>query len=88
MKKTRKPGQPESWLDEPRNIRKLIIAGLIVLALTVVADFFYVDHPHFAVDGWFGFYAWYGFLTCVAMVLVAKLLGFWLKRSDTYYDDE
>lgn len=83
-----KHDKPESWLDEPRNIKLLIVVGLIVLALTVIADFFYHGHPKFVVDGSFGFYAWYGFLTCLVMVLVAKLLGFVLKRDDRYYDDD
>lgn len=81
-------GGGEHWLDRPRNIRILIVIALIVLALSVIADFFYQGHPHFVVDGWFGFYAWYGFLTCIAMALGAKLLGFWLRRPDDYYDDE
>lgn len=52
----------------------------------VVADFAVHGQPHFGVDGVFGFYAWYGLLTCVAMVLFAKALGVILKRDDTYYD--
>jgi len=83
----RKSGS-EHWLDRPRNIKILIVASLIVLAVSVLADFFYESHPHFDVDGWFGFYAWYGFITCVAMVVGAKLLGFLIKRPDDYYDDE
>jgi hypothetical protein len=78
----------DHWLDRPKNIRLLIAVGLAALALSVLAGLFYEDHPHFGVDGWFGFYAWYGFLTCVAMVLGAKLLGLWVKRPDDYYDDE
>ena len=54
---------------------------------TVVADLFVHHHPHFGVDGRFAFHAWYGFLTCCAMVLVAKLLlGKILARPDDYYD--
>ena len=45
-------------------------------------------HPGFGIDGTFGFYAWYGLGTCVAMVLVAKGLGLFLKRPDTYYEAE
>ena len=36
--------------------------------------------------GIFGFYAWYGLGTCVAMVLFAKGLGVALKRRDDYYE--
>ncbi len=36
----------------------------------------------------FRFHAWYGLVTCVAMVLVAKGLALFLKRRDSYYDGE
>ena len=45
-----------------------------------------MPHPGFGIDGTFGFYAWYGLGTCVAMVLFAKGLGVLLKRRDTYYE--
>ena len=40
---------------------------------------------YFGVDGWFGFGAAFGFLSCLAMVLFAKGLGFFLKRDEDYY---
>jgi hypothetical protein len=77
----------QHWLERPRTIYWLWRGGFAVLALTVLADLFYEPHPYFVVDGLFGFFAAYGFLTCVAMVLFAKLLAVFLKRADTYYDD-
>jgi len=53
----------------------------------VALDLVVSHHPYFAVDGSFGFGAWYGFAACVALVLVAKALGVVLKRPDTFYDD-
>jgi len=40
---------------------------------------------YFGADGRFGFGAVFGFLSCLAMVLVAKGLGFALKRGEDYY---
>ena len=40
---------------------------------------------YFGPDGWFAFGAIYGFLACLAMVLVAKGLGYLLKRPHDYY---
>lgn len=34
----------------------------------------------------FGFYAWFGFAVCVALVGGALALGKWVKRKDDYYD--
>ena len=78
------------WLDEPRNVKRLWRGFLAVLALTVAAEFAVALHPAFAVEALFGFHAAYGFLACAAMIVGAKVLGFFLKRPDTYYeaDDE
>lgn len=80
--------EPEHWLVKASTIRRLSIVSLIILALTVVPDFFLPTYEHFGIDGTFGFYAWYGFITCTAMVFIAKLLGLFLKRKDDYYDHD
>ncbi len=80
------------WLYRPENRPKLWTLLLLILALALLADAFMHHHRHFsnqafALDTAFGFYAWFGFITCAAMVAVAKLLGRVLKRDDQYYDD-
>ena len=77
----------DHWLVRPENIRKLWIAFIVILALTVFGDFFVEHHPHFGLDGTFGFGAWYGFIACVVLVVFSKALGAILKRPDVYYDD-
>jgi hypothetical protein len=74
------------WLRRRATIRKLWMVGCIVLALLVLAQALIEVKGHFGLDGTFGFNAWYGFATCVAMVVFAKGLGVFLKRKDTYYD--
>ena len=78
----------DSWLVRPATIRWLwrIFAG--VLALTVIAQLAIYVKGYFGVDDWFGFGAAFGFLSCVAMVLFAKLLGVFLKRGEDYYGDD
>lgn len=75
----------DHWLVRPATIRKLWWVFSIVLALTVVAQFFIYVKGYFGVDGWLGFGAVFGFLACLAMVLFAKVLGFVLKRDEDYY---
>ena len=53
------------WLVRPRTIRMLWIVFIVILAATVLADFFIDHHGEFGIDGTIGFYAWYGFLSCV-----------------------
>ncbi len=75
------------WLVQPKTIRLLWWIFGTILVLTVAAQLFIHVHAYFSVDGWPGFYAGFGFLSCVAMVLFAKVLGWVLKRPDDYYDD-
>lgn len=74
------------WLTRKSTIKGLWVVFVLILAATVLADFFVVPHPYFGLDGTFGFGAWFGFVSCVALVLIAKLLGSVLKRPDAYYD--
>lgn len=76
------------WLDEPANVRRLWRGFLAVLALTVLAEGLVELHPTFAIEGWFGFHAAYGFLTCALMIVGAKALALILKRPDTYYEKD
>ena len=78
--------EPTHWLDNPRNVKLLWRGFLAVLALTVLAELFVEMHPHFAIESIFAFNAWFGFLSCAVMIVVAKGLSLWLKRPDTYYE--
>ena len=78
----------DHWLVRPATIRKLWWVFAAILALTVAAQSVLYVKGYFGVDGWFGFGAAFGFLSCVAMVLVAKALGFVLKRDENYYTEK
>ena len=74
------------WLERPGTIRLLWIILLCILALTLLANLFTEVHGWFGLDGTFAFNAWYGFATCIGMILAAKLIGRFLHRKDSYYD--
>ena len=76
----------DHWLVRPRTIRRLWVGFAVVLALTVLAQAVVPIKSYFGIDDWPGFAAVFGFLSCVLMVLLAKLLGSVLKRRDDYYD--
>ncbi len=69
----------------PRTIRGLWIAFLVILALTVLGDFVFPPQGKFGVDGTIGFYGWFGFLSCVVLILGPRVLGMILKRPDDHY---
>ena len=80
------------WLYRSENLPKLWAIQIVILVLAVLPEFFIHHHPHFeqagfTLDASFGFFAWYGFITCAGMVAAAKVLGIFLKRKDTYYDE-
>ena len=79
--------QPENFLSRPKTIRRLWQVFILVLALTVLAQFIFDIKGYFTIDGWFGFGAVYGFLSCLLMVLLAKLLGRLVKRPESYYQE-
>jgi len=77
--------QQPHWLMRHKNIRKLWFGFMTILATSLIAGLFVHQHEHFGIEQSFGFFAWYGFITCVGMVLFAKLLGVFLKRPENYY---
>jgi hypothetical protein len=49
-------------------------------------DVFVPKHGSFAVEHVYGFYGIFGFVACVALVLIAKQLRRMLMRPENYYD--
>lgn len=81
-------GEPKHWLARKSSIHYIKRVAYIVLAALVLCDFLIHSHSHFGVDGTFGFYSWFGLLSCIAIILISKALSFILKRGDNYYDDK
>ncbi|WP_328349379.1 hypothetical protein OG800_01675 [Streptomyces sp. NBC_00445] len=74
------------WLDEPRNVTRIVYGLAALCALALLADFFYTKHPYFSVERWPGFYAVFGFVASVTLVLTAKGLRRLLRRDEDYYE--
>jgi len=80
-------GERKYWLDEPRNVNKLVYGLYVICALFALADLFpYKHHLHFGFEYWPGFSSIYGFVSCVALVLAAAQLRKILMRDEDYYD--
>lgn len=80
------PREKDYWLARPSTIRLLWRIFIVVLIGLVALQLVIKIKGYFGIDGWFGFAAAYGFLSCAAMVLVAKALGYLLKRPEDYYE--
>ena len=77
--------------DNPRNVKRLIRIFFVVCVVMLGLDF--VVHRHlsfsegfFPAESWFGYYAVYGFVACVLLVLIATQMRKVLMRGEDYYD--
>ena len=61
-------------------------ASMSSAALLLAIDVFVPKHGPFAIEHVFGFYGIFGFVACVALVLIAKQLRRVLMRPEDYYD--
>jgi hypothetical protein len=84
---TLNPNSKQYLFDNPRNVKILLRSFFSSLVILLVIEFFVHQHPHFPWEGWPAFYAVFGFVACVALVLAAKyILRPLMKRREDYYD--
>lgn len=80
-------GDREYLFDKPRNITLLLRSFFGALGILLIVEPLVSRHPHFLWEKWPGFYAVFGFVACVALVLTAKyILRPLVKRPEDYYD--
>lgn len=72
--------------DDPKNVKRLIYFFYAILAILLVVEFFIHRHSHFPWEDQPFFFAIYGFVACVLVIFTSKLLRFFLKRNEDYYD--
>lgn len=86
MTAPRDPTERAYWLDSPANVDRLVRGFYAICALLLFLDLFIPKHGAFVIEHLFGFYAFFGFIACVTLVLVAKQLRRILMRPEDYYD--
>lgn len=73
--------------DKPENVQRLLKGFWVTLLALLFIDLFIVKHPYFPWEAWPEFYAEYGFVACVCLVLASKyILRPIVKRKEDYYD--
>lgn len=80
------PHEKTYWLDDSRNVDRLVHGFYVVCGLLLVIDVFVPKHGPFPIEHIYGFYGIFGFIACVALVLIAKQLRRVLMRPEDYYD--
>ena len=83
---TRDQGERRYWLDDPRNVTRIVWALVAICAALLLADAFYDKHGVFAIEHVFAFYALFGFVAYVGLIFLGKGLRTILMRPEDYYD--
>ncbi len=81
-----KPKKELTFLDSAKNRKKVRRYFYIFLGILLIVDFFIPKHGHFPWESAPEFFAVYGFVACVSLIFVAKLLRLLVKRKEDYYD--
>lgn len=80
-----RPEKSHIW-DKPKNVNRLLQVFYALCVGLVLMDFVvhrHVEHPW---ERFFGFHAFYGFVACWLLVVVAKGMRKVLMRDEDYYD--
>lgn len=81
-----KEQEKPDFFDKQENIDKIIKVFYVLCALLVVADFIVHRHIYHDWENIPAFYAIYGFVGCVVLVLIAKAMRKVLMKEEDYYD--
>lgn len=76
----------DGFFDKPENIRKMLKVFYVICGMLLVADFIVHRHIYHSWENIPAFYAIYGFVGCVLLVLIAKEMRKLLMRGEDYYD--
>lgn len=79
--------EKKHFFDKPANVKWVMRTFYMICALLVIADFIVHRHIGLSWEKLPAFYAIYGFLACVLLVIVAKEMRKLVMRKEDYYDE-
>lgn len=74
------------FLDKKENIKKILYVFYALCALLFAADFVVHRHTYHSWEELPGFYAIFGFVACVILVLLATQMRKLVMRDEDYYE--
>ncbi len=77
----------QGFFDRPSNIQWMLRVFYSICAFLVIIDFFIHRHIETAAEKLPAFYAIYGFVACVILVLIANQMRKLLIRDEHYYEN-
>ena len=83
----------ERQLEDPVRFKRIKLCFYVVLAVVAAAEIVlplvvHGGHHHFSFESWPAWGSLYGLISCVAIIVLSKLIGkAWLMRPEDHYDD-
>lgn len=74
------------FLDKKENVKKILYVFYAICGLLFLADLVIHRHIYHSWENLTGFYAIFGFVACVILVLLATQMRKFLMRDEDYYD--
>jgi Ca2+/Na+ antiporter len=74
--------------DNPKNVKLLVRSLYFICFVLFVLDIVIHRHIYHPWEAFTGFYAIYGFLACVILVLIAREMRKVVMRDEDYYDSK
>lgn len=78
-------GRKLLWLDNKKNVDRIVYALGVLCAGLFAAEFIYHKHSYLDIEDIPGFYAAYGFFMGAVAVIFARAIRVILKRDEDYY---
>lgn len=75
-----------TFFDNPKTVQRFLGVFYLSLVALLAYDFFVHKHDHVAMGNAPEFYAVYGFISCVALIFIAKVLRLFIRRNEDYYE--
>lgn len=72
--------------DKPKNVKRFLGGFYLSLIALLIVDFFIRKHAEFPWEETTNFFAAYGFVSCVLLIFIAKVLRRFVKRDENYYE--
>ena len=72
--------------DKPKNVKRFLGGFYLSLIALLIIDYFIYKHAEFPWEETTNFFAAYGFVSCVLLIFIAKVLRRFVKRDENYYE--
>ncbi len=80
--------EKQYFFDKPENVKLVIYSLYGSCAFLLLLDFIIHRHITHHWEGLLGFYAIYGLIGCIVIVLSSKILRYFVERGENFYGDE